>query len=444
MNLLNAKERVSHLKQHWFVKNVATLQVGTFIGNIIQALIGVFLARLLQPTLFGIYVLAFGLAGIGAILLGAGIQDAMASVLGGAYEKKDKELVREILSFMFKITAWAGVITLLIMFLLPGIAQYLYHDYSIGLYADILVGAVMLSALFFAITTISLQARGRIKSMTSIIVIDQIIRYGFSLVLVLYGAGVFGAVTGHFLGAIVIALLSLVVFYKVSRKDDLLPSMRQLIRGSRSVKFKKYFGFTSWVAIDRNLGGLYSTLPVVLTGIYVTSSSVSFFKLAFGYVNLALSLLGPISILLNMEFPKIQVHSKEKLIYSFKKVSIYSIILSTILTIGAIIVAPIAFKILYGASFMPSVKYVFGLILYGCLFGIGVSLGPMWRAVNKVKTSILINAVILGAGVPLGLLLIKLYDIWGAVAMVTIWFTLSHFASFFYLLKYLRKTDQVS
>ena len=186
------------------------------------------------------------------------------------------------------------------------------------------------------------------------------------------------------------------------------------------------------------MGNLFMALPVVLAGIYLAASEVTFFKLAFGFVNLALSLLGPISVLLNLEFPKMKVENATGLRTKFIKISLYSLGLSSLLTLGAIIIAPLAFKILYGVSFMPSVKYVAGLLIYGCLFGIGVGLGPMWRALNRVKISIFINVLVLGAGIPFGLWLIRLYGPWGAVMMVTIWFTVSHLASFSYLLKKLR------
>jgi len=89
---------------------------------------------------------------------------------------------------------------------------------------------------------------------------------------------------------------------------------------------------------------------------------------------------------------------------------------------------------------MPSVKYVSGLFVYGALFGIGVGLGPMWRAIGQVKISIIINLIILGLGIPLGLWLIKSYGLWGAVIMVTLWFSVSHLVSFFYLLRKLKTT----
>ncbi len=184
---------------------------------------------------------------------------------------------------------------------------------------------------------------------------------------------------------------------------------------------------------------LYMILPVLITGAYVAASEVSFFKLAFGYINLLMSLLGPISILLNVEFPKMQVEEASRLRSNFIKVSLYSTGLSALLTVGGIIVAPFVFRILYGVNFLPSIKYVFGFFIYGALYGIGIGLGAMWRAVNKVKVSIMINLVMLAVGVPLGIWLVKSFALWGAVAMVTIWFTISHLISFFYLARELRE-----
>ncbi len=427
------KEKLLYYRQHRFVRNVATFQIGIFAGNFIQAGIGVIIARILQPEFLGIYSLAFGLAAMTSLIIGAGIQEAVSSLLGRAYAQQDKAETENILGFMFKITFFAALIVLIFSVFLPSLSGKLYGNSLIGIYASIIVVATVLSSFFFTLAYSAFQVTGRIKSLTYLIVTDQSLRTGLSLVLVMAGFGVLGAVSGHLIGALIIFVSSTLLFSNLRRGDFIFPSLQRLIASVKSVSFKKYFGFTFWVALDRNMGNLFMALPVILTGIYVTASEVSFFRLAFGYVNLALSLLGPVSILLNVEFPKLQVVNREKLAENFKRVSLYSLGLSIILTVAAVIVSPLAFKILYGKNFLPSVPYVAGLIVYGALYGIGVGLGPMWRAINRVKVSIVINLIILGAGIPLGLWLIKNYGLWGSVAMVTIWFTVSHLTSFVYL-----------
>ena len=435
------QNKILNLKQHWFIRNVVTLQAGSFSGTVVQAIIGIFIARLLQPELFGAYSLAIGMAGMTSLILGMGIQEAVSSLLGRAYARKDSVEIEAILGFMLKITSLAALAVILISTFLPGIAGRLYGNSLIGIYAAIVVIATVFSSLFFTLAYSSFQVTGRVKSLAALLLSDQSLRYALSLSFVLLGFGVLGAIGGQLAGAVIIFIACSVFFIKFAQSEPLFPGLGRLVHIAKTVDIKKYFGFTFWVALDRNMGNVYMALPVILTGIYVTSSEVSFFKLAFGYTNLALSLLGPISILLNVEFPKIQIENRELLYKNFKKISLYSLALSAVLSFGVAIVSPVVFRILYGESYLPSIKYIFGLIAYGSLFGIGVGLGPMWRAINKVKVSIIINSLILAGGVPLGLWLIKNYGLFGSVIMVTIWFVLSHLISFVYLLKKLKQID---
>ena len=433
------KQKLNYFRQNLFIRNVATLQIGSFGGTLVQAVFGILIARLLQPELFGIYSLSIGLAALAGLLLGAGMQDAVATLVGSAYAKNDKEELRDVLTFLLKITFYAGLATLLIFFFIPSIANHFYGNSMIGWYAGVIILAVFFSSSFNAIVQLGLQVAGRIKPLALIIFGDQFLRSGLALLFVFFGFGVLGGVSGHLIGAVGISILSLLIWNKLQNFNGIFPSFRYLLNNIWRVPIKKYFRFSLWVAIDRNMGNLFMALPIVLTGIYVSSGEVAFFKLAFGYINLVLSLLGPISILLNMEFPKTQVEDPQRLRTNFLKVSMFGLLISVGLTLVAVVISPLAFRILYGESFTPSVSYVFGLVAYGALYGIGVGLGPMWRAINKVKVSILINLIVLGAGIPLGLWLIKVYGLWGSVVMVTIWFSVSHFVSFVYLVKKLKQ-----
>ena len=108
-------EKINRFRQNIFIRNVATLQVGSFGGILVQAIIGIIIARLLQPELYGIFSLAVGLAGMTSLVIGMGIQEAISSLLGRAYAKRDNFEIENILGFMFKITFWAALIVLAIL-----------------------------------------------------------------------------------------------------------------------------------------------------------------------------------------------------------------------------------------------------------------------------------------------------------------------------------------
>ena len=436
---MSISENIKYFWQHRFVRQTAVLQSGIVLGNFFQALIGVFLARLLQPHLFGIYSIAIGLGSLSSLFLSSGAFDAAAPIIGESYAKKDYTTIGEVLGFLVKMIVATGIMGLAYIALLPWIGARFYGSSLIGTYAMFIVLALIFASTCSGFLTLCLQLVGKVKTMAKFSVADQFLRYGLSLVFVAMGLGVMGAINGQWVGAAAITVAAGVYWNKLRKEHNFLPSFKKLISLARTISFKKYFGFTFWVMLDRNMGSFYITLPVVLTGMYVTATEVTYFKLAFGYINLAMSLLGPISTLLNMEFSKMKVDSREALSRNFIKVSLYAMGLSAVLTLLAVVVSPLAFRILYGVNFLPSTKYVADLLAYGAPYGIGVGLGPMWRAVNRVKVSILINTIILGVGIPAGILLIKYFNIWGAIIMVTLWFTVSHFISFFYLMKKLRK-----
>ena len=207
--------KFNSLRSSGFVRNVVTLQTGSFFANIFQAVVGILLARLLQPEFFGVYALAFGIASVASLVVGVGIQEATSSLLGGAYSRGDKNEVSDILGFMFKITSVAVLIVLPFVALLPKISSVLYGDSSIGKYASIVVMAVILSSFLFTLLYTSFQVTRCIKSLTILIVSDQILRFGLSLALVGLGYGIAGAMFGHLLGAIIVFLASMVAFNKV-------------------------------------------------------------------------------------------------------------------------------------------------------------------------------------------------------------------------------------
>ncbi len=436
------RDKIEYFRRHTFVQNVATLQVGNFLGTAIQAITGILLARFLQPEQFGLYALVFSLASLTSIFLGTGVQDAVTPAISRAWVRDDRNEVKEILAFWVKMVLFTAIFTLLVSFLLPWVGNRFYHNSEIGFYAIIIVAASVISTMLFSFSVLMLQVTGRIRGMMLLVLSDQTMRYGLSLGLVVTGFGIIGAVGGHFFGALFVMLIAMSIWMYLHRRHEALPSLIELVRCARKAPLGKFLKPSFLVSLDRNIAMLYMTLPVALTGLYVTASEVTYFKLSFGYINLAMSLLGPISVLLNVEFPKIQVEDSKKLLSNFVRVSLYAVGLSAALTIGAVIASPILFRILYGEAFLPSVPYVFGLFFYGALFGIGVGLGPMWRAIDAVRTSILINVVTLTIGVPAGIALIKEFQLWGAVAMVTLWYTASHLVSFLYLAHKLKTIER--
>lgn len=440
--LAKIRARVDYFLTHKFFRNFAILQVGNIGSNIIQAVVGIVFARILQPEYYGIYALAFSLAGIMSIFMGIGAQDAVTTILGGAYERQDEELVREALAFLAKITAITGLVVLISASFAPLVAKLLYHNYLIGVYAAVVMVASVISTTFYSFSSIVLQIVGKFKHMTILSILDTLSRTLLALTLVLFGYKVLGIVVGHLIGSIVVFTVSAIFWKNARREFPVIPEVSLLVKHIPKVSIRKYIGFSFWIAVDRNLSNLYNILPVFLTGIFVIPGEVTYFKLAFGYINLALSFLSPIGTLLNVEFPKMRVHGHEKLTRNFLRISWYGFMLSGTITAAVTVISPIVFRILYGTKYLPSIPFIFGLFFYGAILGLGIGLGSILRAMDRVMFSVKLHAITLATGIPLGLLLIKTWGLWGTVVLVSGWYISIILISFFYVLYALRQHDQ--
>ena len=434
---MSLSARIKYLLGHAFVRQSAVLQAGTVLGTLIQAVSGVVIARVLKPELFGQYSVAFSIASIVTVLLGAGVQDAVAPYAARAWATSDQSGLRRALGFWAKFTLANIVATLAVVLILPLVVSGIYHDGNLGFYAVIIIIASLISTTVFTLAQLMLQIAGRIAALSVLTLVDVVARYGAVIGLALAGLGIYGAVSGHLLGALAVFLVSIVVYGGLARSLPILPSFSDFPSLVATTPFKPLIGPTLWVMADRNLGMLYGALPVAMVGLYATGTEVAYFKLAFGYLMLAMTALGPISTLLNVHFPTVQVTNAERLKAAFIKVTSYSMLMTFGITAVIIAVSPWVFRLLYGPLYLPSIPYVYGLGVFGALFGLGVGLGPMWRAVNRVRVSIFINLCTLGVGVPLGIFMIHRWNTWGAVAMVTLWYTVSHVASFVFLVRIL-------
>jgi O-antigen/teichoic acid export membrane protein len=433
------RKKTSWLRSHAFVRNTATLQAGSTAANIYQAIVGIILARILQPNLFGVYALVFGLAGLISILLGVGAQDAVLTMASEAFARNDRNRIRETFSFLAKVTLILGVGALIGACIAPLIALRLYHDASIGLYAAVIVCASLISTTAYSFTSIGLQIVGRIRALTVIGLLDQVLRTTLALLLVIFGFGITGIVVGHFVGALVVFLVSVVLWRQLAREHPVFPHIKQLLAAIPTAPIKKYFRFSIWIAIDRNLSNLYNILPIMIAGIYISTAEISYFKVSFAYINLALSLLGPVGVLLNSEFPKMKAFGIERMSRNFVRISVYAFALSSLLGMGAATVAPLAFRVVYGAKYLSAIPLVFGLIPYAIVYGIGVGLGSSLRALDKVKVSVILGLLNIGIGLPLGLFLARHFGVWGIIAIVTFWYAVAHVFTFFYVRGHLRR-----
>lgn len=430
-------EKIKKFLRIAFVRDVAILEMGKFFNIFLSLAASVVFARVLQPERYGIYSLVFSLAGLIGLLMNVGASPASLTLLAEAYAKKDKKEIQNILIYFLKISS---LVLLIIgglgIYLAPFLAYLLYQNYQIGQLTRVII-LTKIIGLFFGLTAITLQVTRRMRDLTILENLEKFLKSLIPISLVLLGLGLWGLVFGHLVAALLISLISFWFYTYLAGRDEYLPRFSQLIRHFRKFSLKRYFSFGFLIAIDKNLAKLFTLLPVLFLGLFVPPAQVGFFKIAFGYMSIPLILLGPISRLLAVQLPKSKTYGMALLKSHFLKVSFYSGLISLALVIPFLILGPVLIRIFYGSEYAPSIPLIYYLAIYIGLVGFGVGIGPIFRTLNKMKTIILINLIVLSLGSLFGYWLISQWGMVGACLMFVLLSLISIFISLIFILRYL-------
>lgn len=434
MNILDRVKKWRHIS---FVKDTAVMQMGSGFSTFINILASVAFARILLPEKYGVYSLVFALAGLFALFMNLGADRATLILFADAFEKKDKKEVLNIFIYFLKISLIVSLgIGGLAIIISPIVSTYMYGDPYVGELVRLVILANILG-VFYEIISIILQVMRKIKGYVFFDNIKNLLRilFGFALI---FSLGVFGVLVGYLLSVIVSMILSIFAYSYLQRKYEILPSFKEIINNWKGVYIRNYFKFGFLIAVNQNIGQLYSVLPVLFLSLFYPTETVGYFNIAMKYVSLPLVFLSPVSQLLAVRLPQLKASSSPLFARNFYKVSLISGVIAFFLIIPAIIIAPFVIKFFYGSLYIESIKIVYWLIPFTVLSGFSVGIGPLFRTLNRMKEIITINFLIIVLGSFPALYLIKVYGLIGIAIVTVVWFTTSYLFAFIYIKKFLK------
>jgi len=364
------------------------LQTGKFFSVFLSVIGSIALARLLQPELYGIYGLVFAFVGLVGIFTDWGGSYASLTLLAEAYAQKDKEAIKNILTYFVKITLLAiGILGILSIVFAPFLTDLIYQNSQVGQWARIILVAVFIG-IFYNLLVIVLQSLRKIKKLTILESINKVAYLVFPVGLLWAGFGLAGVIWGHFISSFIFLILSFLIYSSLAQKKEYLPSFKEIFSNFGKIKINKYFKFGFLIALDKNIGRLIALLPVLILGYLTSPAEIGYFKIALGYITIPTLVLGPISRLLMVQLPKSKSYGLDILKRHFFKTTLYSGAIATLMLIPFVVLAPFLINLFYGREYSPSIQLVYYLAIMTILSGLGVGISSFYRTVNRMKTSI--------------------------------------------------------
>lgn len=439
------KNKIKYFWKKAFVKDVAILQLGSIFSTGLSFVASVVFAQVLGANNYGIYSIVFAFTGLIGMFLDFGTGYASITLIAEAYAKDDKKEIKNILTYFIRVTI---VVNLLIggtaLILSPYFTNLLYRSNpeigvlapQIGRYARLVLGAVIIRVMF-SMMTIVMCATRKIKALTITENLNKIFYKFMPIAFVLMGMGVFGIVFGHFVSAAIFLVGSIIYYQYLTDKDKLLPTLGEIFYNKEKIEMWRYFKFGLQIAITKNQGVIFKALPLLFLARYTSTQAVGHFKLALSYITIPMLLISCVSRILNVQLPKSRVISRKLLKEHFVKTAVYSFLIGICLLAPFVVMAPILIKFFYGVEFIPSIRISYYLSFYVVIAMFFIGNGPIYRAIYKVKAAVIINGIVIFAGVPIIFWAIKNYGINGMIWTQILWVNIASIISFIFAIKFL-------
>ncbi|NQU77592.1 oligosaccharide flippase family protein [Candidatus Falkowbacteria bacterium] len=410
--------RIKQLFNRNFVRDLATLQVGNFVSTGLSFAASIVFARVLGPDDYGKYVIIFAFTALVGLFMQWGTEHATLTLLPEAWARKDKEEVKKIIIYFLKVSILVSLTVGVLAVVLAGVlAGWIYRDVGIGELARWILAGMAIRFMFLLLVNI-LQLIRKIKHLTIIENTGKLVYILLPVGLVLLGLGLNGVVVGYFISSLIFLVFGFWFYELLSRRMDLLPSYKEIIRGFRKVSIRKYFKFGFLIAVDKNLASLYTILPLTFLGMFVANAEVGYYKIAFSYIGLALMILTPVSRLLSVQLPKSKTYGIKQLKKDFLKSSFASFGMMLVVVIPMVVFSKYLVEIFYGEQYLPTIRIIYMLSPFVLVAGWGTSLGPIYRTLHKMKVTIITNLILIAAGAPFYYWLIQTYGLKGMAISV--------------------------
>ena len=390
------------------VKGSFNMMWGLIISTVISSVGTIIVARfLLSPEEMGFYTLALAVPTLISVFRDWGINAAMVKYTAQYNTEDNKARIRRIIrsGLIFEIVL--GVALTVLSILLSGWFADLY-DQPIAELIQIASFTILLNAFVTGATAV-FTGFFRMEYNSIMLICQAVAKTAIVPALVIIGLGVGGAVLGYDLALLVAALTGLLFMWFLYRK---LPNETdEETDFSRTINPMLRYGFP--LSIAAILGTFMVQFFTVLTGaLKVPPDQIGNYGIAQTFVVLIAFFATPVTTMLFPAFSKLDPekdHEALKNVYQFS------------VKYASLLVVPVAALVMALAE--PGVSALFGdkypyTPLYLALLAItylytafgGLTTGNFLNGQGQTKFSLKLTVLTVGIGVPLGFIMISLFE----------------------------------
>ena len=341
------------------------LVTGRIAALVIQAVAVFVVGRLLGPDLYGRYALSLVFPTLLLIVVDLGVDQAIIRFSAKLRVKgRNQEIARLVRrGLLFKLVIGLAVFGICFMFS-DYLAVYVLDRPDISVYIRLASTAI----IFQVISTTSSSAfigLDRMEYSALMTNVQALAKAATSILLVILGLSIIGALVGHAVSFIAAGILSgALLYFKIYRHLNSDANDHVKVENSWNDSLRTLLNYGSPLYISALLLGIIPQLQSIILGIFTSDYDIGNFKASLNFITLLSYLAIPIATSLFPAFSKLDKNSEK--VKTFFNLSVkYTSLLVMPSTLLIITLSKEIIQIVYGASFASASIY---LSLHATLF----------------------------------------------------------------------------
>jgi O-antigen/teichoic acid export membrane protein len=356
---------------------------GTAIATVILAIASILIARFLGPELYGQYTLALVIPQVLFFFTDLGISQGITKFTADLRSKGENSRIPNIIKHGITIRTLIGLAIFAINYALADmIATVILQRPELAFYMRIASIAILFQVIF---TTTASAFVGLDKTEYQAIAtnIQATAKAIVSIILILAGLGITGAITGYTVSYVIAASATILLLWLFLRKNKSLGESDNI-----KTNLKTLFKYGTPLYISVLLLGFLPLFMNIILAFFATDTDIGNYKAAINFATLLTVLAIPITTVLLPAFSKLTNSTSQK-IRDFFRISVkYTTIIVIPVTFLIIVYSNEIVQIIYGETYKSASLFLSAYCLVYLLSGIGyLTLPSLFNGLGETKTT---------------------------------------------------------
>ncbi len=400
--------RLRSLFRSKFVRDTLALQIGKVGVTASTLLAALLVARLLGVQAYGVWALAQSLFSIALVFDLTGITTSTSTMLPMAVAAKDETRILDLLAVYVKIMAvWAVILLAGLVIAAPPLAAMSYGDSRAGVLAAALALGVLPDALYNLVIT-TLQSQRAITLLAAFQNVNQFTLLICTAGVLLISPTPEGMVGARLVYSVTTMAMALWLYHRQrSRYEVPYPAMGQIARRALGISPRPFLGFGLMNALDKKIANLYIEIPLQLVGIHAGAAAAGYLEIGFKALSLPALLSSALFENLQAVVPQAVGRGEyARLRHDLLRIVAGLAAAAVVFYSAFALLVPVFLPLLFGSAWTLAVPVVVTLAVYGAVTMVGGVFGPLYRALNLMRSILAIKA---------GTLLVIVPGLWALV-----------------------------